>query len=121
VLVPVIRIGRVASQCGETTARGKIEKRFDDFQCRLPCLCEKYQVREFTDGNRLLAEAVAYDPSVGPGGPAAPARIVQPPLGAVPTRAAQQGAEYSPSCGSTVAGSIIGAVGPCLLVWFPNV
>jgi hypothetical protein len=53
-------IGIIHSTKGEPEARGKIEKRFDYFQRRLPFLCEKYRVREVAEGNRLLAEAVAY-------------------------------------------------------------
>jgi transposase InsO family protein len=53
-------IGIIHSPKGEPEGRGKIEKRFDYFQRRLPFLCEKYRVQEFAEGNRIVAEAVAY-------------------------------------------------------------
>lgn len=53
-------IGIIHSPKGEPAARGKIAKRCDDFQRRLPFLCEKYRVQECAEGNRILAEAVAY-------------------------------------------------------------
>jgi hypothetical protein len=55
-----LEIGIIPSRKGEPAARGKIEKHFDYFQRRLPFLCEKYQVREVTEGNRILADIVAY-------------------------------------------------------------
>jgi transposase InsO family protein len=55
-----LEIGIIHSAKGEPAARGKIEKRFDYFQRRLPFLCEKYRVREFGDANRILGDAVAY-------------------------------------------------------------
>lgn len=39
---------------GEGEAKGKIEKRFDYFQRRLPYLCEKYRVTSVKEGNRIL-------------------------------------------------------------------
>jgi transposase InsO family protein len=53
-------IGIIHSTKGEPEGRGKLEKRFDYFQRRLPFLGEKYRVQEFAEGNRLVVEAVAY-------------------------------------------------------------
>lgn len=40
-------------------AKGKIEKRFDYFQRRIPYLCERYRITSLTQANRILDEAVA--------------------------------------------------------------
>lgn len=39
-------------------AKGKIEKRFDYFQRRLPQLCERYRIRNLTKANELLQEVI---------------------------------------------------------------
>lgn len=41
-------------------AKGKIEKRFDYFQRRLPFLCEKHRVSTLGEANRILGELVAF-------------------------------------------------------------
>jgi hypothetical protein len=45
---------------GEGEAKGKIEKRFDYFQRRIPYLCEKHQVMNLTEANKILAEEIMY-------------------------------------------------------------
>jgi len=39
-------------------AKGKIEKRFDYFQRRLPYLCERYRIRNLTKANELLQDVI---------------------------------------------------------------
>lgn len=39
-------------------AKGKIEKRFDYFQRRLPYLCERHRIRNLTKANELLQEVI---------------------------------------------------------------
>lgn len=41
-------------------AKGKIEKRFDYFQRRLPFLCEKYKVSEVKEAKKILEELIVY-------------------------------------------------------------
>lgn len=41
-------------------AKGKIEKRFDYFQRRLPPLCERYRIHNVTEAAPLLDELVGY-------------------------------------------------------------
>lgn len=41
-------------------AKGKIEKRFDYLQRRIPLLCEQYRITSLTAANRLLRDQVAY-------------------------------------------------------------
>ena len=60
-LLRSLDIGIIPSTKGEPEGRGKIEKRFDDSQRRLPFLCAKYRVQEFAEGNWIWAEAVAND------------------------------------------------------------
>jgi hypothetical protein len=43
---------------GEGSAKGKVEKRFDYLQRRVPFLCEKYHVKEVREGNKILREEV---------------------------------------------------------------
>lgn len=45
---------------GEGEAKGKIEKRFDYFQRRIPYLCEKHKVMNLTEANKILAEEIMY-------------------------------------------------------------
>jgi hypothetical protein len=54
-------MGILQSTKGEPEGRGKIDKRFAYFQRRRPVLCAKYRVQACAEGNRSLAEAVAYD------------------------------------------------------------
>lgn len=42
------------------TAKGKIEKRFDDLQRRIPYLCERYQITSLTKANQVLRDEVAF-------------------------------------------------------------
>jgi hypothetical protein len=41
-------------------AKGKIEKRFDYFQRRIPLLCERYKTKSLTEANKILTDEVAY-------------------------------------------------------------
>jgi hypothetical protein len=41
-------------------AKGKIEKRFDYFQRRIPLLCERYRTKSLTEANKILQDEVAY-------------------------------------------------------------
>lgn len=41
-------------------AKGKIEKRFDYFQRRIPLLCERYHVKNLAEGNKILRDEVAF-------------------------------------------------------------
>lgn len=41
-------------------AKGKIEKRFDYFQRRIPLLCERYKTKSLAEANRILVDEVAY-------------------------------------------------------------
>ena len=41
-------------------AKGKIEKRFDYFQRRIPLLCERYKTKSLTEANKILADEVNY-------------------------------------------------------------
>lgn len=41
-------------------AKGKIEKRFDYFQRRIPLLCERYRTKSLAEANRILTDEVAY-------------------------------------------------------------
>jgi len=47
-------------QEGEKEGRGKIEKRFDYFQRRVPYLCERYKVKEISEANKILREEISY-------------------------------------------------------------
>jgi len=42
------------------SSKGKIEKRFDYFQRRLPLLCEKYQVTQLQDAQTILSDLMDY-------------------------------------------------------------
>jgi transposase InsO family protein len=42
------------------TAKGKIEKRFDYLQRRIPYLCERYQITNLTKANQVLRDEVAF-------------------------------------------------------------
>lgn len=41
-------------------AKGKIEKKFDYFQRRVPLLCEKYRITNLAKANQVLQESVAF-------------------------------------------------------------
>jgi hypothetical protein len=41
-------------------AKGKVEKRNDYLQRRIPFLCERYNITNLTDANKILDEQVAY-------------------------------------------------------------
>jgi hypothetical protein len=41
-------------------AKGKVEKRFDYFQRRIPFLCEKYRVDKVEEGQKVVSEEVAF-------------------------------------------------------------
>ena len=67
---PLTQFGRALKTLGidlkftgvkQPQAKGKIEKYFDYLQRRLPLLCEKYNVRNLTEANRILEqEVIAY-------------------------------------------------------------
>ena len=41
-------------------AKGKVEKRFDYLQRRIPYLCERYHIKNLTQVNKILDQEVAY-------------------------------------------------------------
>jgi transposase InsO family protein len=41
-------------------AKGKVEKRFDYLQRRIPLLCERYRIRNLTAANKILDDEVAF-------------------------------------------------------------
>jgi hypothetical protein len=45
---------------GQPQAKGKVEKRFDYLQRRIPYLCERYHIKNLTAANRILDQEVAY-------------------------------------------------------------
>lgn len=45
---------------GHPEAKGKIEKRNDYFQRRIPYLCEKYNIKNLTQANPIVRDEVAY-------------------------------------------------------------
>ncbi len=45
---------------GHPEAKGKVEKRFDYLQRRIPYLCERYHIKNLTAANKILDEQVAY-------------------------------------------------------------
>jgi hypothetical protein len=45
---------------GHPEAKGKVEKRFDYLQRRIPYLCERYRIKNLTAANKILDEQVAY-------------------------------------------------------------
>ena len=53
-------IGLIYTGKGEAQAKGKIEKRFDYFQRRLPFLCEKHKVTESEEGQPILDDLIHY-------------------------------------------------------------
>lgn len=55
-----LSIGLIYTSKGEAQAKGKIEKRFDYFQRRLPYLCEKHKVRKPEEAQGILDDLIAY-------------------------------------------------------------
>ncbi len=53
-------IGLIYTGKGEAQAKGKIEKRFDYFQERLPFLCEKHKVTESQEAQPILEDLMGY-------------------------------------------------------------
>jgi hypothetical protein len=53
-------IGLIYTGKGEAQAKGKIEKRFDYFQRRLPYLCEKHKILRAADAQPILEDLVGY-------------------------------------------------------------
>lgn len=51
--------GRLAGK-SQPQAKGKVEKRFDYLQRRIPYLCERYRIKNLTAANRILDQEVAY-------------------------------------------------------------
>jgi len=47
------------AQKGRPQAKGKVEKRFDYFQRRIPYLCERYNITSLTQANKILDEEVS--------------------------------------------------------------
>ena len=45
---------------GHPEAKGKVEKRFDYLQRRIPYLCERYRIKNLTAANKIVDEQVAY-------------------------------------------------------------
>ena len=44
----------------QAQAKGKVEKRFDYFQRRIPYLCERYHITSLTKANKILDQEVAF-------------------------------------------------------------
>lgn len=53
-------IGLIYTGKGEAQAKGKIEKRFDYFQRRLPYLCEKHNITKVEDAQPILDDLICY-------------------------------------------------------------
>ena len=53
-----LKIGLKFTAKAHPQAKGKIEKRFDYFQRRLPYLCERYKITNLTKANELLQELI---------------------------------------------------------------
>ncbi len=53
-------IGLIYTGKGKAQAKGKIEKRFDYFQRRLPYLCEKHKVTKVEDAQVILDDLIGY-------------------------------------------------------------
>ena len=48
------------SEKAQPQARGKVEKRFDYFQRRIPYLCERYKITSLTQANKVLQQEITY-------------------------------------------------------------
>jgi len=55
-----IGVGLIYTGKGKGAAKGKVEKRFDYFQRRLPYICEKKRVKTVTEAQAELDELVAH-------------------------------------------------------------
>jgi transposase InsO family protein len=55
-----LAIGVIYTRKGAAAAKGKVEKRFDYFQRRIPYLCEKYRLRSVQEAQKIVDDAVAY-------------------------------------------------------------
>ncbi|MDH3258680.1 MAG: hypothetical protein OEM19_04365 [Deltaproteobacteria bacterium] len=55
-----LNIGLIYTGKGEAQAKGKIEKRFDYFQRRLPYLCEKHKIKKTEDAQVILDDLIDY-------------------------------------------------------------
>ncbi len=53
-------IGLVYTGKGRAQAKGKVEKRFDYFQRRLPYLCERYRIRSIEAAQQILDDLIDY-------------------------------------------------------------
>jgi transposase InsO family protein len=53
-------VGLIYTGKGEAQAKGKVEKRFDYFQRRLPYLCEKHKVTKTEEAQGILDDLVGY-------------------------------------------------------------
>lgn len=53
-------IGLIYTGKGKAQAKGKIEKRFDYFQRRLPFLCEKHKITKVEDAQAILDDLICY-------------------------------------------------------------
>lgn len=53
-----LEIGLKFTEKAHPQAKGKVEKRFDYFQRRIPYLCERYNVTSLTQANKILDEQV---------------------------------------------------------------
>ena len=53
-------IGLIYTGKGSAQAKGKVEKRFDYLQRRLPYLCEKHKTRKVKDAQPILNDLISY-------------------------------------------------------------
>ena len=53
-------IGVIYTRKGAAEAKGKVEKRFDYFQRRIPYLCEKHRVKGVEEAQKIVDDVVAY-------------------------------------------------------------
>ena len=53
-------VGMIYTGKRQAQAKGKVEKLFDYLQRRLPCLCEKYTIKDCSDAQKILEELVSY-------------------------------------------------------------
>lgn len=53
-------VGLIYTGKGEAQAKGKIEKRFDYLQRRLPYLCEKHRITKAEDAQPILEDLLSY-------------------------------------------------------------
>lgn len=55
-----INTGLIYTGKGEAQAKGKVEKRFDYLQRRLPYLCEKHKITKVEDAQPILDDLISY-------------------------------------------------------------